>query len=1350
MSHASPILVIAFGIVQAWVLLTTPFMVQAKQQEIPEALQPWEDWATWDVQNRNSPPAFNDGTDKISFWPSRLELSADQTQATWRISVRVFSESWIPLPGGQDLWPRQVVTNGESVPVIEREGRPVVPLKPGRYELSGQFRWPEMPQKIAIPKEIGLLSLTVEGKPLPLPDWDSAGQVWLKRMRIAEAEKNLLAVEVYRVLEDGIPTWLRSEIELTVSGTSREEELGYVLPAGWTLATIECPLPIAVDEQGRMKAQVRSGKWTVRVNAFCTADTRELRFAPGTRPITNLELLGFQSKPDFRLAELSGGQSIDVSQTTFPEKWRNLPVYQWDTSTVLRLEEKTRGMGLQRPEGLKINRQFWLDEEGGGITYRDTVTGRMQQIWRLDSATGQQPGSVRVDGTRQLITANPATGAAGIEIRTRNLNLDAIGRISNPRSLTAAGWKVDADSMGITWNLPPGWRALAVFGADEVQGDWLTAWTLLDLFLLLIFSLAVGRIWGIPAGLIAFLAFGLAYHEPAAPRLTWLFLLIPMALLNVVPQGVARKWITIWKYLAIALLLIVLVPFLTRQIQTALYPQLESPGLNYQSRPFWGGPFLGRAASTAFLQDSAGLSESFSKNRGQAPAQEIRAQIESSNLLNDPKAQIQTGPAEPEWKWNVVTCGWDGPVSADQVIRPVLITPNQHRILNVARIGLLSLLAIILFGMVRFPKRRAAGKAISVGLLVLLCLPPAQLDAQEIPNSEMLETLRKRLLEPADVFPHAAEIPAVSLNLEGNQITMEVEVHAAVDVAVPLPGQIPVWSPVSVTLDGKTADLVCRKQGYLWMVVPKGVHLVVVEAVLPDVSEWNWTFLLPPRTVAVTAPGWTVSGIRTDGIPEKQVFFAREVRESEDTASYDRREFNSLMVVDRHLEAGLVWQVRNVVTRLSPDEKAVSLKIPLLPNESVLTSSAIVNDGFVEVRLSAGQKSFSWTSDLPVGEEIQMLAPQTNQWVERWHLTTSPVWNVSATGLPPIFETNQQRLVPVWHPWPAEEVSLVFDKPVPVTGETVTVQRLRHETSLGSRQRTEQLEVELECSLGGDFPIQLDATSEISSVQVAGKVTPVRRDGSHLIIPVQPGKQTIEIAWRSNATLGKVFHSQPIQLPVASANITSTVRVPESRWVLWTDGPARGPAVQFWVILIFAIFGALILGGFSRSPLSRIEWVLLVIGLTQVHIVAAMIVVAWLYLLAWRGKSDPGRTKWWVFDFGQIGLVLLTVVVLGILIEVVRNGLLGQPEMFIAGNGSRQTFLQWFQPRDGVTLPSTTVISVSVWFYRLLMLLWALWLAAALLRWFAFGWKSFCRGGAWRHRPVATQVSESVTLPAND
>ncbi len=112
-----------------------------------------------------------------------------------------------------------------------------------------------------------------------------------------------------------------------------------------------------------------------------------------------------------------------------------------------------------------------------------------------------------------------------------------------------------------------------------------------------------------------------------------------------------------------------------------------------------------------------------------------------------------------------------------------------------------------------------------------------------------------------------------------------------------------------------------------------------------------------------------------------------------------------------------------------------------------------------------------------------------------------------------------------------------------------------------------------------------------------------------------------------------------------------------------------------------------------------------------------------------RLPDDIGK---WTFNIVQVGLALLTLAALGGLFEAVRNGLLGQPEMQVMGNGSQAYALRWYQDRVEDLLPQAAVLSVSIWFYKLLMLAWALWLAFALLGWARWGWESYAAGGLWR------------------
>ena len=1293
-------------------------------RQIPDPLKPWMDWAIWDETDRLCPTPYDDSTKHFCVWPSVLDLRADHMSGQFNLTVTVFHDSWLALPGSQETWPFGVKAGNTDVPVLEHNSAPSVYLTTGTYHLTGSYQWDEIPQKITLPQEIGLLALTVEGKTIDNATWDSDGSLWLKRDRAEATDKDFLGVKIYRMIEDGIPMWLHTEVELSVAGKSREEDLHSILPEGWQLAMVDSPLPVAIDEAGHMKAQVRVGKWMMHLDAFHLTPAVTFGFATDASPLAQEELVAFKAAPDFRMVEVDGVPAIDVSQTTFPQEWRDLPVYHWETNSPFHLVERMRGMGLQKPEGLTIQRQLWMDENGQGLVFRDHITGQAQQIWRLDIADNEDLGSVRSAGQGQLITRNPVSGASGVEIRGRNLDLEGAGRLNRAASFSATGWKTDADSVSVTLNLPPGWRLLALFGSDWVDGDWLTAWTLLDLFLLLIFSLAVYRLYGIGLGALAFFAFGLAYHEPGAPRYLWLLLLIPLALLRVAPSGQIRVWLLRLKYLLVAALILDLVPFLAGQVQQVLYPQLEDTSTAYYS-------LLGGMAAKQVL-----ISSMASRSETTLPPAGIPQQIEiNGNLAYDTKVRIQTGPGIPEWSWRTITFGWNGPVASSQKIYPVLISPWQHRLLTVLRVALLLFLAWFLFdgSRIRPLFGNAAARTVTA-LIVFLGFTSATPARAQIPDKDTLTLLHDRLMQTSDAYPNAADIPEVSLSLQDRHVVMEAEIDTALFVAVPLPGRLPAWSPVSVVADGRQDVALRREDGYLWVTLPAGVHHVHLEGSLADVTEWEWTFRLKPRHVTINAPGWSFTGLRPNGIPEQQVFFTQKQKSAGTEASYDRQELHTVAGLDRHLELGLVWQVHNEVSRLSPVDRAISIRVPLLPGEKVLSSSITPQDGFIDVRLGANEKSFTWDSELPMTDHLALATKPDDIWVERWYLVVSPVWNIAMSGLPPVFETSSANLVPVWHPWPGEKADLTISRPEAISGATVTVHNVQQTVTLGSRQRASELDLQLQCSLGEDFAIELPSQVDITSLTLNDTAIPVRKDGPRVIVPLQPGDQKIVLQWKTGGSLGLYASADQVHLPVESANITTILSVPENRWVLWTNGPLRGPAVQFWVFVICWIIGAPILARLKLSPLTAWQWFLLGIGLTQVDL-PGLIVVGWFFALAWRGAASFQNLKPWLYNLTQVFLLGWTGISLLFVLKVLGAGFLGRPEMFIAGNDSSSWSLQWYQPRGDLTLPQPGCFLVSIWWYRLLMLAWALWFASSVIRWLTWAWAQFSHGGIYHKTP---------------
>jgi hypothetical protein len=1334
-------------------LLVLVSITSPGRAQFPKLLDDWQSWVLWDeTKHGGKPTAFDDKTKLMPLWYAPVEIKAEAAGGSFSFAVDSRSHDWLPLPGDAQCWPQSVTIDDEAVPVLNREGVPCVELNTDyKGIIKGSFRWSTMPQSVRIPPQIGVLNLQLNGAPVELPVWDAEGRLWLQRTGTEPADKDFLAVKVYRLIHDGSPQWLHTQVELSVAGKSREEALGHLLPEGWRLSSVETPVPCAVDDAGKLKAQVRAGKWTLKFAAYRTSPATTIAYAKDSKPLAEDELVGLQHDPAFRLVEISGIPAVDVAQTTYPEAWRQHPVHQWNPAQPFQIEEKMRGMGARKPQGITIRRSFWLDEDGKNMTYQDDLSGSGQQTWRLDAAEGHKLGAVKISGAGQLITKNPANGAEGVEVRDRNLSLQAVGRLERGSRLAATGWQHDAESLESRMNLPPGWRLLAVFGADWSRGDWLTSWSLFDVFLLLIVTLAVWKAWGWKTALIGLLGLLLAYHETGAPRYTWIILVTVFAAAKWVPENappLVQRIVNGIKIVVLVLFALNATPFITQQIQQAIYPQLEPYRTTWEDYAGWANA---PASPAPMTQEADGIRErvagamnsiDISSNRYEQKPSKFDLK---SNLFYDTKAKIQTGPAVPQWKWREVSFGWRGPVSAEEKISLWLIPCSLERVITLLRLAFMLGLVWLLLGkgktLPKWPRMSFATP--SAASLILLAFLFSNTANAQIPSKEMLDELRERVLSLRPEDPQRAEIPQVRLKLQGHRLEMEIEIHASEIVAVPLPGKLPAWSPLSV---GEAVTL--RHEGYLWVLATPGVQTVKITGLIPPGAEWQWSFLLKPRQVQIDAAGWTVTGMKPNGVPEDQVFFVEQNRSASAEAAYDQKDFFPVVRIERELELGLIWQVRTKVKRLSPTGKAISLSVPLLAAERVMSAGINADKGRIEVRFGASDEEVSWESELAPVPDLTLKAEASESWVERWMLTASPVWNVHHEGLAPVYETSQTQLVPVWTPWPGESVKLTVSRPEAVQGATTTIHQARQITRLGDRQHSTQLTMQVQASLGEDFRLELPAEASISALRVRGQELPVRREGNSVILPVRPGDQEVFIDWKTPGALAFKMPTDAVTLPVMASNITTTVHMPASRWLLWASGPMRGPAVRFWGLSAAAVLLGFILAKIQLSPLKGYEWALLMLGFMQLPLFIGAAVVLWFFVIAWRGSAPSAIKPAGLFNVMQIILAGASLIALLCMLAVVHQGLLGKPEMFVTGYGSTTDMLQWFQDRtaDG-SLPRPVVISVSIWVYRALMLAWALWLASRVLRWLPWAAKQLSAGQIWKRGETKPQTGTPPPLP---
>ncbi|MDP2345878.1 MAG: hypothetical protein Q8O67_33370 [Deltaproteobacteria bacterium] len=766
---------------------------------------------------------------------------------------------------------------------------------------------------------------------------------------------------------------------------------------------------------------------------------------------------------------------------------------------------------------------------------------------------------------------------------------------------------------------------------------------------------------------------------------------------------------------------------------------------------------------------SSGI-ESVGVGYASTPTSGKKARMKKQMTVVDPDAIVQTGPGLPRWGWNAVTLSFSGPVQQGQRIDLWLLTPTMNLLLAFLRVALLAVLVLCALG---FPgsawpravldRFRGRG-AVWIGALVLatssLWSSPA---AAQVPDADTLDELRERLLAPPTCADSCVQIAALRVEASSSSLRLIFEVHAETSFSVPLPADDGQWTPRSILVDGKSANAV-REDDRVLVRVEEGVHDVVVEGPLPQRDSVQLNLPMTPRRGTFSSSVWTLDGIHEDGVVDENLQLSRILKEEKSEAP-DLKASGELpasvlppfLRVERVVMLGLTFEVETRVVRLSPMGNPIVVDVPLLAGENVTTDGvrAETKDGkgVAKVSLGPNDAETSWHSTLSQAEALTLLAPTSVPWLESWQVQESPLWHVTRTGIPPVHGGVVDGSAS-FRPWPGEKIELSLLKPSGVAGSTVTIDEVKLLVNPGLRSTDATLTIELRASRGGQHPVKLPAGASLLSATINGALTPLRPVADVVTVPLNPGSQRVELVVRLPSGVAFKTTSPAFDVGKEAVNVEVTLDLPDDRWVLFCWGPRTGPAVLFWSFLVIVVVTALALSRVPVSTLKAHQWVLLSLGLTQVPVVVAALVAGWLLVLGWRAKplfTERGRVHDAVFDLFQLTLVGWTVVAVVGFGYSIHEGLLGNPDMQIEGNGSSGTALRWYADRATSTVPLVTAWSVPMMAYRLAMLAWALWSAQALIRWLREGFKAFGAGGFYREpwksapkKPFAPMPSVNV------
>jgi hypothetical protein len=1322
---------------------------------VPDDLKDWQQWVLKDKEYRQCPFYFDRSLDQpdafVCAWPGELGLTVNGSGAEFSQQWTVYAkERWVALPGNSDYWPDRVTVNDQAIEVIARNEVPSIKLKPGSWRIKGVFAWDERPGVLRIPPQSGLVSLSVDGKVVERPEMNRGGVFLGERQRDTRARDSVRTV-VHRLVADDIPTSLITRLQIDVSGSVREEVFGSVLPEGFVPLSIASALPAKLGADGDLHLQVRPGRWTIQLLARGSGVEDLIARPPLGSNMADDEIWSYRPNDELRVTAVEGLPPVDPSQVEVPGEWQSLPAFRMQVGAGFSLIERSRGV-VSASNELELSRTMWLDFNGDGFVVEDSIEGTMRADWRLDMGGPYSLLSATEYDESLLITNGANEGQTGVELRQSAVDVEAIGRAETRGSLPVTGWATRFAAVSTTLNLPPGHKLLMAPGVDNASGSWVSQWQLLDFFLVLIITIAVWRLFGRTAGVIALGALSLSFHELNAPSWLWLNLLIAMALMRVAPGGRLRQIVTAYQTLSAIAVVLVLVPFIAGQLRIAIYPQLEPQLSSYRLDGF----------ADALMEDDlqgAGRAQKVDRDSVMsmvAPAISGRmieesvvpgSRVDRSFSRYAPNAIVQAGPGIPSWRWNSYSLSWSGPVDPSQSMRLVVIPRWLVSLIRVIAVGLLLVFAGLLAREIFNRKWKLPGSLmpgpghasglVALGLLsgLMVVAPPARAD---IPDANLLQQLEQRLLEAPDCVPRCAEIVAADVEIGAEQISMNLSIHALETVAIPLPGSTQGWRPEVVSLNGTGGVRILKSpNNSLWMHVAPGRHSVSLRGSIPAVDSLEIPFLTPPRVIDVRSDAWFVAGTKDKRLTSGSLQLTRLQTQSggDGSVRWESSRFPAFARVERVLELDVDWRVRTTVYRIAPAQGALTLDVPLLTGEQVVSGDFTVKDDHILVSLNPQQQAASWVSNLPLQSPLDLRAAGSASWQEVWHFAVGNIWNVAFDGIPESHRGDNADgvRVAVFHPRGGESLTLTAIRPDASEGSTLAFDSVTMNVTEGSRSRDVNLKLEYRSTRGSQHIVHLPANAQVSSVVIDNRAQTLRAEDGRLTLPILPGSHTIVINWRESGVEGVFSRTPEVDIGAPASNINMAVSKSQDRWLLATSGPKLGPAVLYWSELAALLVFALILGRIKITPLTTRHWLLLGLGFSTFSWLVLGLVIVWLMLCGVRQNVElelsPRK-----FNLVQVLIAGMSLVALTGLVISLPAGLLGMPDMHVAGHGSYGNALNWFADSSDSLLPVASVISLPLWVYKALILIWALWLSFALLRWLPWVWTCFSRDGYWRPR----------------
>ncbi len=1354
-------------------LLSLTTALAQEHPHVPDALLPWVDWVQRDhVED----PCVKAGSRKYCYFAQSAQIDLREDGAAFEVEVLIRLGTVLELPGGGTLWPQDVRVNGRAVPVLKsNSGVPYVQLSPGQHRIKGVIPWSVEPSAIPLPKTFGLASVTKQGEALQAR-FSSSGELLLDAATAEErGVANRIDIQVYRQIVDGVPLRLETRLALKVSGQPRVERITGALLDGFEALDFSSDLTGRIDQNGKLILQVKPGEWAVSVTSIRTQKNDAITLGTFEQPWPDNEIWVLQQDPRIRQLTLSGGQTIDPNQTELPGDWRDRAAYRVESGSTVQLDTAS-DLQIAAPDQLRLVRRARLNFDGSGYEITDTITGTIRQSKRIDSNDALELGSARIDRAPQIITRNTALDKSGLQVQQGPLVIETESRVeTSAANYLMNGWDHRFEDVETYIDLPPNYTLITAFGVDSTRGAWLDKWELLDIFLVILVAAAVARLYGVWLGLFSLLGMMVVHLYFQAFAVYFLIVIGLATLYAIIPAGKVKSLFQVLKYGALLLVFLQVAPFSLEQAKEAMFPQLKSQfsvpmsaSSRLRNESYLGSevaPSLNRRSKTSSnFSDKMLLEQDLLGKRG----------LE--------KVVTQTGFGISDWQGQTVRLIWHGEVPPDLTAKLILLGPNANLAVGMLKaiIPLLILMIVVLRPANLTGGWSAFGNAgtkvaslllpLSLGLGMMNASPVQAQDAitssqaelardnTTFPPEYLLEDLRRHLKEQREdgeayCAQSCSEIARLDLDVGPQHFSYEMEVHAVKPSLVALPVTIDTWRPETLQLSGATSQAHYLRQGkFIYIVVDAGVTHISAHGRPPATDRFDVAFSQVPNRVDIQTTGWTDFGLSEDGSLAGTLQFIKDKSDEEsdeDAGLTGDSDIAPFFRLSRLLTLDYSWTVANNIQLLSPAGQAVQLRVPLLEGEAVTSANVRIEDGHAIINIAPGTTEVSWLSILAQAPDIRLQAAQNGLWAEDWSVISNNTWDLTFSGIEPLMDQDEDA-GRTFRPWPGEVLEIGVIKPPSAGGQTKTIAQVNNSIRQGLRNVHGELTLDLQTSTAGTHVFSFPPQAHIAELYINDvRQTILFADGD-LSTSFAPGQHQIKIVWEMPRSLATSLSTPEINLNFPASNVVTRYQLPASRWVLWAQGQGVGPAILIWSTLPIWLLLAVAL---SRLPFAGLRWpgyFLLFLGLTQSHYIMSFVVVGFILAVHLSGSRNHFEKHPILHNLRQIALIFWSAIATGCLLVAIYLGFDDWPNMMVEGPGSSLHLFSWYLDQSDGMLPVNTIYSLPLLAYRVVMLLWALWLALRIIRWLPEGWHNFSKWGVFRPLDLSRRQTNAPATSAEE